>query len=271
LRRGRAGQWLAWRIQFTRRSYVPRRFASGRRPIGYSGCRGVHACSVAPSRIGKHILTGRITVITTALGHIIAWARCRRCAGDRTRCPARDCPDCGTLHPPGQKATQQPAYDGATNRARAGIWRRRCWWWRWWCSFISRLRRAIGRDGNIVGVFLGDVGRSPFQPLRIIVPNPADIPPPSVPPIVDFVPPSTRLPGYPATIRCARVSARGRRTSDESRIRSTPGCRGRGRTASSDWRALHGCTGGRRDGRGSRVARVLSMCCEPNSRHKRRQ
>src|SRR5579859_6182492 len=165
--------------------------------------------SIAPARIGRHILPVGITVVAIALGHPVARpGSCGR-AGNRPGCAADDGAGRSTTRLPGQQTTKQATHDRATDGAGARIrrrgWRRIGTGWRW---RIGRGRRGID---DIVSVVVGDVVRRPIDPLRIPVPDAADIPPPAIPAVVNLVPPTAAFPGDMAAIGMAGEIVRRRR------------------------------------------------------------
>src|SRR6185437_8610756 len=140
--------------------------------------------SIACARIGLHILSGRIAIVTDAVGHPVAGTRGRGGAGDRTGRSANDGTGRRTARPPGQKTAEHAAHDRATNGARTRIrrgWRR-----------VGVGRRGIGcsrRITDVVGVVFGNIARRALEALRIPIPDAANIPPPAVAAVVDLMPP----------------------------------------------------------------------------------
>src|SRR5262249_51957108 len=130
-----------------------------------------------------------------------------------------------TGRPARQEPSQQAADDRATDRACARIRRRRQWGWRRsgvvWTGWR---RRIIGggrlRVDDVVGEILGDIGRRAFHRRRVGVPDAADVPPPAVTAVVDFMAPAASLPGDAAAIGLPTIVTRGDRTTGIAGIRS---------------------------------------------------
>src|ERR1700750_1347947 len=175
------------------------------------------ASSVAPARISDHIIPGGIAIVAVALRQIIAGTCSSRRAGNRAGGAADDSTGCSTARPPRQKGTEHAAGDRATHRAGTRIGRRR--------RRTGRRRIAYRRDGRIgidhvIREVLRDIGRRTLHPLRVVVPDAADVPPPAVTALVDLMPPTPAFPGHATAIMMSAEIARHDRAACKSRIRS---------------------------------------------------
>src|SRR5262249_26207798 len=146
--------------------------------------------SIAPARVGRDILAGRIAIIAVAVGEIVAGMR----GSDRTGQPADHSAGGRAARPSRQEPTEQAANHRTADRARAWIGRGRCW-----RRGIGSIRR-IGID-DVIGIVVRDISRRAVQLLRVIIPDAADVPPPAIAAIMDLVAPASALPGNATAIR----------------------------------------------------------------------
>src|SRR5262249_46653148 len=156
-------------------------------------CSSFRRSSVAPARIGHHVLSAGIAVIAAAVREPVPFARCSCRAGETADHGARG----GTAGAAGYQTAEHTTDDGAAHACRARIGRRR---WR----RVSNRRRPIGAGdrcrtgvavGDIVHIILGDISRRTVKALRIEVPDATDIPPPAHPAVVNLVMPPAAFPG----------------------------------------------------------------------------
>src|SRR5579872_6538933 len=147
--------------------------------------------SIATARIDLDVLARGISIVTSALRQIVTRPRGGLGPGDRADRATGNGADRSTDRPTGDQPPEQSTDDGAADRARGGIgWRR--WRWRWRVRHWRRI--ADPRRGSIIGprvvvhhLEIRDIGWRPFHRLRVEIQDAADIPVPSIAPVVHLV------------------------------------------------------------------------------------
>src|SRR5579872_5881324 len=175
------------------------------------------ASSIATARIDLNVLARWISIVTSALRQIVTRTRGGLGPGDRADRATGNGADRSTDRPTGDQPPKQSTDDGATDRARGGIgWRR----WRWRVRHWRRI--ADPRRGSIIGpcvvvhhLEVRDIGWRPFHRLRVEIQDAADIPVPSIAPVMHLMAPPSAFPCYAAVIdAAAKISFR--KTADDA-------------------------------------------------------